>query len=224
MKNLLFISIILLSACSTSENEDKSESRKESTAIQEQTTPKNETIKISGIYREHDFYTCNEPHSKYVFLDKTKNFDSVYTAFFPFTNEMGANATIEALINNDTLTALKLIQLEPKNLNNCCIPYDFWCKGNEPFWQIQISEKENLIDFYDPMNQHYFSFAYSKPEYKDGTIQYKATKNKNSLVVSLKKENCSDGMSEKKYTHSVKVKLNNNEYSGCGIKYGEKID
>jgi uncharacterized membrane protein len=124
----------------------------------------------------------------------------------------------------DILSIKKFIKVEQKSYMNTCIPYDFWCKGNEPFWQLQISEKENLIDFYDPMQQKTTHFPYSKQEIKDGIVQYnsKDEKLKNNILIRIKKEECSDGMSEKKYNYSVQVVLNGSNYKGCALKYEEQ--
>jgi uncharacterized membrane protein len=124
----------------------------------------------------------------------------------------------------DILSIKKFIKAAQKSYLNTCIPYDFWCKGNEPFWQLQISEKENLIDFYDPMQQKTTHFPYSKQEIKDGILQYnsKDEKLKNNILIKIKKERCSDGMSEKQYDYSVEVVLNGSNYKGCALKYGEQ--
>ena len=46
---------------------------------------------------------------------------------------------------------------------------------------------------------------------------------KNKIIISITKQPCSDGMSEKKYNYKVEVVLNGNKYSGCAIAYGENI-
>jgi uncharacterized membrane protein len=122
------------------------------------------------------------------------------------------------------LSIKKFLKAEQKNPANTCIPFDFWCKGNEPFWQLQISEKENLIDFYDPMQQRTTHFAYSKQEITDDVITYSSKDEnvKNNIFIRIKNEKCFDGMSEKKYNYSVEVVLNNKKYKGCALKYGDR--
>jgi uncharacterized membrane protein len=118
----------------------------------------------------------------------------------------------------DILEIKKFLKAEQKNSSNTCIPYDFWCKGNEPFWQLQISEKENLIDFYDPMQQTTNHFIYNAPEEKDGALIYSAKNSGNEITVRLKKERCSDGMSETNYDYRAEVIINSNKFNGCAVK------
>lgn len=95
--------------------------------------------------------------------------------------------------------------------------------GNEPFWQLQISEKENLIDFYDPMEQKTIHFNYAKSQVKNGAVNYFTKNDTNTIEIKIKKEKCSDGMSEKKYNFSVLVKLNKKTYNGCAVAFGEDV-
>jgi putative lipoprotein len=71
------------------------------------------------------------------------------------------------------------------------------------------------------MEQQRIHFNYKKSENINNTVRYTSVEGKNTIEIQIKKEQCSDGMSEKKYNYSVKVKLNENNYSGCAVKYGE---
>lgn len=123
-----------------------------------------------------------------------------------------------------TLRINAVLKAEFKNYQNDCIPYEYWCMGNEPFWQIQISEKENLIDFYEPMEQKTIHFEYVKSQLKNEGIYYSTKNETNSIEIKIKKEKCSDGMTEKKYNYSAVVLLNDKNYSGCAIAQGETIE
>ena len=48
------------------------------------------------------------------------------------------------------LVIKEVIAVEGKNFRNTCIPYDFWCLGNEPNWSLQISKEENIFELYLP--------------------------------------------------------------------------
>ena len=115
------------------------------------------------------------------------------------------------------------MKTEFKNYQNDCISFEYWCIGNEPFWQLQISEKENLIDFYDPMEQKTIHFNYIKSENKNESLNYSVKNESNTIGIKIKKEKCSDGISEKKYNYSVTVILNHKTYKGCAVAFGEKI-
>lgn len=120
------------------------------------------------------------------------------------------------IIKNDTIKRPDIIILRN---------YEYTCIGTEPFYQIKISEKENLIDFYNPMGQDTIHFPFSKIEMEDGSITFISEDEKanNKIRIKIKDEECSDGMSEKHYHHSTEIILNTKTYKGCAIKFGEII-
>ena len=109
------------------------------------------------------------------------------------------------------------IKAEQKNYKNTCIESDYWCTGTEPFWIIQISKAEDLIDFYNPMEQKTTHFVYAIPEIKNGITTYSSTDGENKIKVIIKKEKC-NGAIDKQYDYSAQVQLNDKKYSGCAIK------
>jgi len=167
----------------------------------------------------------------YPVVDETNSLDTLYkkilpnaypsqTIYIKIKGELIASSSQNAPY---TLQIKSVLKTEMKNYQNNCIPYEYWCKGNEPFWQVQISEKENLIDFYDPMEQKTVHFDFTKSQIKNGSINYSAKNNSNTIEIKIKKEKCSDGMSEKKYNFSVSVQLNDKTYKGCAVAFGEVI-
>lgn len=187
---------------------------------------------FKGLYANHLFKICSDSSSASIsIMDKSNSLDSIYSHLVPFPSTMPIIIEVEGNISydnentvKDSLIINKVLQSETKNFKNTCIPYDFWCIGNEPFWQIQISEKENMIDLYQPMEQKYSLFNFVKPVTKDGNWIYKTTNANDKLEIIIRQEKCSDGMSERKYNYSVKITLNDKQYRGCAVKYGEPID
>jgi uncharacterized membrane protein len=116
--------------------------------------------------------------------------------------------------NRSKLIATELLKVEQKSYKNTCIPYNYWCFGTEPFWQIEISEKENVIDFYNPMEQKFIHFEYSKPEIKNGSTTYSSSDKENKISIIIKKEKC-NGAIDPQYDYSVQVTLNDKKYAGC---------
>jgi uncharacterized membrane protein len=227
----VFISIVLIS-CNPKEN-DHSDSNKSVVII------KNDTLHIikefTGLLtkgkEEKTFIDCQHPELIHL-VENNDSLDSFIKKILPNAYDgesifLKMEAGIKPSSNNkyaDLLTIKKILKAEQKNYTNTCIPYDFWCKGNEPFWQLQISEKENLIDFYDPMQQQTTHFIYQKPEIKNGTTQYvsKDGNSQNNIIVKIKNEKCSDGMSEKEYSYSAEVTLNGKKLNGCAVKHAEQ--
>jgi len=224
---LIFLSVILLS-CNPREDEHTKESIN---------AVKNDTVHLMKVFtgllsigkHEKTFIDCEHPELIHL-VENNDSIDSFIKKILPNAYDgesmfLSMEAEVRSCSEkkySDLLVVKKILNVEQKNYTNTCIPYDFWCKGNEPFWQLQISEKENLIDFYDPMQQLTTHFIYQKPEMKNGTTQYisKDGNSQNNIIVKIKNEKCSDGMSEKEYSYRAEVILNGKKLNGCAIKYG----
>lgn len=211
-------------------------------------TPQTTTIKKDTIHKVEEFeglYFLSKPGSSgmlkvcfsenhslsYPVEDETISLDTLYKKILPnaypyqtiYIKVKGELIASGSEADPYTLQIKSVSETELKNYQNDCIPYEYWCMGNEPFWQVQISEKENLIDFYDPMEQKTIHFNYTKSQIKNGSVIYSAKNDTNSIELKIKKEKCSDGMSEKKYNNSVTVQLNKKTYNGCAVAFGELI-
>jgi uncharacterized membrane protein len=201
----------------------------------------NDTLRIikdlEGIYTNDgtikSFISCDNPELKHLIENNSNQIDTLYKSILPHAYKgEGIYLQIKAEVNSsqdknfaDLLIVKEFKKAEQKSYKNTCIPYDFWCMGNEPFWQLQISEKENLIDFYDPMEQKTIHFNYSKAVMTNSiTINSASDKTlKNKISISIKNEKCSDGMSDKQYNYKVEITLNDKKLNGCAVKFGEKI-
>lgn len=176
----------------------------------------------SGLYRAHtsNFLDC-ESGKLYVLKNTNTILDSMYNLILPnaYTDEaiyIEMNASLDPNDANAILFTDN-IKAEQKNYKNTCIPSDYWCTGTEPFWVIQISKAEDLIDLYNPMEQKTTHFVYAIPEIKNGITTYSSTDGENKIKVIIKKEKC-NGAVDKQYDYSAQVQLNDKKYSGCAIK------
>lgn len=224
--------IISLASCSTHNNADETKQNEPAadTAIKIITD-------LKGIYYLDDtvkkFASCDNPDITHIIKHSSRQLDSLYKFILPnaYPNE-GIYVEMKAEILaspgknfGDVLSIKSVTKAEQKNFKNTCIIYDYWCYGTEPFWQLQISAKENLIDFYDPMQQKTIHFNYSKPEIADGITAYDAADEKlqNKIRISVKKEKCSDGMSERQYNYAVEIMLNGKLFKGCAMVFNDKL-
>ena len=120
-----------------------------------------------------------------------------------------------------TIVVNEVIDVQKKNFRNTCMKYDFWALGNEPNWSLQISGSEKLIELIDYSNDKTYNFFYEEPKNENGIIIYAAHNKiqRISIDIFVKKEECSDTMSDEKYDYSVEVKLSSGIIlKGCGIK------
>jgi len=184
---------------------------------------------------EKSFRDCSNPDSLYFIKDETETIVNSYKKLNPmndiyrsvFTSLKGFTVNADSTNNPDPekyfkiLVIKEVIAVEGKNFRNTCIPYDYWCLGNEPNWSLQISKEENIFELTLPFEGKSYYFNYNEPKEEDGMIKYFGYNNiqRTTLNISIKKENCSDTMSDKIYEYSVKIILNDKtNFSGCAIK------
>jgi len=157
-------------------------------------------------------------------VDETNSIDTLIATKFPLGyTEQSVFVEVNGIAQPKDFVIKEVIKIEHKNFRNTCIAYDFWCMGTEPFWTIQISQKENLIDFYDPMAQKTYHFKYNEPVVEKNNINYKSSNKTDQIRIQIRKEACSDGMSETNFNYSAEINLNGNTFRGCAIKFGEPI-
>jgi len=192
---------------------------------------------FEGLYvhnaNSNSFRDCANPDSSYWIIDDTRKLNRSYEKFHSPKNIYGVvyaklkgikiETTNEKIKEKypQTLIVKEIVQVEKKNFNNTCIQYNFWGLGNEPNWSLQISEKENMIEFFDLAEGKEYYFFYEEEIDEDGKIVYASHNNiqRYTIKIFIKKEPCSDTMSDKVYDYSVEVNLNNDKkYKGCAIK------
>lgn len=178
------------------------------------------------------FVECSNGYRSYTVKDESGLLDTFYARaqFQSYPGESvyaELNGILQSAGNisasNDTLLIVKsIINMSPKNFRNTCVPYDYWGVGTEPFWSMQISEQENLIDWKNGSDGITYRFAYLPPIIRNDTIIYhtKEINSPDSLFILIVPRICSDGMSEIVYDYEMIFSYNNQQYMGCAIKWG----
>ncbi len=186
------------------------------------------------------YLDCAKPGAKLVAMDETGNIERNYKRLLrrPYPGQAIFAEVKGYLSDHYGATRLpdnhqgffiitEIIELEAKNHRNTCIPFDYWASGTEPFWSAQISAGEDLIEFYDPSEDKFTVFNYAPPVTTD-TAQVYAAFNQSTgdnIRISVRKEVCSDGMSDIRHEYAVKLTVNGKGFSGCGISWEKsKVD
>lgn len=118
-----------------------------------------------------------------------------------------------------------IIRVQPKNFRTECYAYEFIALGNEPFWSLEIIPIEERIVLKDVGAGKVYQFPCISSSSKDGIIRYEATSfdKKSKIDIRIKKESCSDGMSDQKYNYSSTVIIDGKILNGCVVKKGDRI-
>ncbi len=121
------------------------------------------------------------------------------------------------------VTGVKIVQ--PRNFKTECYPYEFIAMGNEPFWSVDIIPAEQLIVLKDIGMNKVFVFPYRPANIGGGVFRFETSNAANEkLVIVLREERCSDGMSDRRYNYSAEVEINGRTLKGCAIKKGDRFE
>ncbi len=80
------------------------------------------------------------------------------------------------------------------------ISKNWHCAGTEPFWSANVSAKDNTLTF-NRVGEEKIVAPCTKIDEKDGSCTYTADK----FALTIKKEACSDGMSDTKFEYSAHI-------------------
>ena len=181
-----------------------------------------------------EFVPCDAPQKTYWVLGETEKLQDLYESATRQGYE-GQNvvASVRAMLKKKKLNSnspydaqlvvKEVVKVRPKNFRNTCVPFDFWGLGNEPFWSLQISEAEGIIEF-SRLGAATEVAEYVKPSIeKDGLLsRYYATfPSGQRMKIAVSQEACTDSMAGNPYDYSIEVDYNGEVLQGCATKGGE---
>jgi uncharacterized membrane protein len=102
---------------------------------------------------------------------------------------------------------------QPETAKTAAAVDTLWhCIGTEPFWSIYVFS-DNTISLDSPGEKQYRTAITAS-----ATTAESASFAGDGIAIALKKEACSDGMSDIAYTHSAKGEFDGRKLDGCGEK------
>ncbi len=202
--------------------------------------PSQTPAEMSGLYifdgKNSSFQDCANPDARYLVVDETAGqLGQHYRRLlkFPYPNQpivvvlKGFVAPYYSSLalpdgKEGFLVVSEVMKAEAKNFKNTCIPYDFWALGTEPFWGVQVSEVEGVIEYRGMDDERTKFFAYQPPVAEKKTLIYTGINQESgdNIRIAVDSLPCGDGMSERTYKLTVKLTINGKEVNGCGIPYG----
>lgn len=198
-----------------------------SPAQREAAAPPPAVQSLRGMYRAVSggptFYDCTSAKN-YRVTEAPTTLDSLYReacAPAPYAGET-VFAVLQGRINTaeGTLAIDRVETVAAKNRNNTCLPYDFWCIGTEPFWRLLISEQEGGLFLKLIGEEQGRSFPWVAAQTGAGAWTYTSTNpaTQQTLKVIIRKETCTDGMSDQSYDYSAELHLGKQTLRGCAMR------
>ena len=188
-----------------------------------------------GLYSQDgatlEFIPCDAPEKSYWVLGETEKLTDLYASAIR-QGYAGQNvvASVRGMLKKTKsssnspydaqLIVKEVVKVRPKNFRNTCVPFDFWGLGNEPFWSLQISEAEGIVEF-SKLGAPTEVAKYVKPSIEnDGlTSRYFMTfPSGQRMKVAVTKEDCADSMAGNPYGYSIEVSYNGETLQGCATK------
>ena len=235
---LLFITGLFLQACNSSENNNHADDSAAS-KIRVDTHINKTPLSFKGLYtfghEVNTFQDCMADQKVYWVNDSladmrkpyedankfmTYPYESVYAevkGYLSGKSRMGYASEYE-----NVLVVTEITKLESKTFRTDCYNYEFIALGNEPFWSLEIIPDEKRIVLKDMGIEKVQEFIYKPAVLGESLYHYEARNPKNEkLEVLMRKEKCSDGMSDREYNYSAEIRLSGRILKGCAIKKGE---
>ncbi|HUH33038.1 MAG TPA: hypothetical protein VLZ28_03740 [Daejeonella sp.] len=152
----------------------------------------------------------------------TYPYESIYAeikGYLAGRSELGYASEYE-----NVLVVTEIIKSEAKNLRTDCYDYEFIALGTEPFWSVDIVPTEQQIILKDLGQNKVYQFPYQPANIGGGVHRFETSNGAtDKLVIVIREEPCSDGMSDNTYRYSAEVVIDGRTLTGCAVKKGDNI-
>ncbi len=227
MKNFIAIIIVLslFSACQNAPAKDNTQAN----VTDIKSAPDAKTKRYIGLLSHGSagtfFRPCGRDSTRWAVVDSTNEAVMLYKKTYQYGYD---NQSVMAFVDgsllgktvdgtDNTLVINKIDKIVSKDWDGYCMGFEFVIFGSRPFWAVEISPKENYIDFNDEPNLRYHHFKYVKPVIEGDVRTYETVSfdGKETLKVVITKGKCMDDSNPKPYPFSGQVTLNGKVYNGC---------
>jgi uncharacterized membrane protein len=109
----------------------------------------------------------------------------------------------------------------PELVSSVGAPFEFWCHGTNPNWDIEISQFEGGIFYQNEGDDTAWFCRWGAPKETETTWTYNVTEIKDfsgPMTIKIKKEKATDGSSDKEYDYSVEISAKGKTYKGVAIR------
>ena len=88
--------------------------------------------------------------------------------------------------------------------------------GTEPFWALEVARGE--LRFITPEDTSGLRFRREAPVTSGDTLRWSAMAQGTTIEVRVWPSQCSDGMSDRVWTHRAVVRVDSTTYRGCAVQ------
>jgi len=191
-----------------------------------------------GLYRQKgpklEFVPCNAPEKSYWVLGETEKLNDLYESAIRqgyagqnvvasvrgnLKRAKPSNGAATSSPYDAQLFVKEVVKVRAKNFRNTCVPFDFWGMGNEPFWSLQISEAEGIIEF-SKLGATTEVAEYVKPSIENEGLRsryFVTFPSGQRMKIAVTKEKCEDSMAGNPYAYSIEVSYNGEVLKGCAV-------
>jgi len=183
------------------------------------------------------FRDCNDTGKTYLVRNSSDSISQAYkkaTEFLTYSGEtvyaevkgyLTGKSTSQSAVGYDNELIINSVhELEQKNYKTFCYDFEFIALGNEPFWSVDIIPTERKIVLKEVGKEKVYVFPYQPANVDKDVYRFETQTKKDALVIIIRKEKCSDGMSDRSYNFSAEIAINGETLKGCAIKKGDLAD
>ena len=109
----------------------------------------------------------------------------------------------------------------PLNSDQRRVGVDFVATGNEPGWLLEIDLEDGMYFKTRPSETVELKGSVTRPTVEGNTTRYRTQTEEGELVVELTETPCTDAMSGRVSSYTVRVTAKGKSYSGCGMYLGK---
>jgi uncharacterized membrane protein len=173
----------------------------------------------------------------YEITDQTKTLESAYEKAVAPCHYMSESvyAVLTGKFTRTGSTGFKVFDIHkidtmvaktPENMMLARVPFEFWCHGNDPVWDIEISHYDGGIFYQNEADGAAWFCPWGPPKIGGTVWTYEVPEAKGitgALNIIIKKEKTTDTKSGKVYDYAVELTVGGKKLKGFAVKGPGKV-
>jgi uncharacterized membrane protein len=241
MKNIILLFVLTVGFTHCKENPKQDNGQTAGTGVQSNEKLEG-TVQIKGLlmqsFGKNGFLDYRQ-NTMYEITDQTNMLDTAYARAVAPCHYMSESvyAVLTGKFTRTGSTGFKVFDImridsmvakTPDNVRSTGVPFEFWCFGSDPDWDIEISHYEGGVFYQNASENAAWFCPWIPPAIKGDTWTYDIPAGSSTIVtgamtIKIKKESFTDAKTGKVYDYSVELKVNGKTHKGGAIKGVGKV-